>query len=49
LVLFQQPRHDAGVQTIQTNDDDLLDDFNLPVESMTTGISRRGDPMPDFP
>ena len=37
---FEQPRDDAGVQTIQTDDDDLLDDSNLPVESFDDGISR---------
>ena len=34
LACFEQPRNDAGVQTIQTEDDDLLDDTN-PVERMT--------------
>jgi hypothetical protein len=34
LARFEQPRYDAGVQTVQTDDNDLLDDANLPVVSM---------------
>ena len=35
LARFEQPRDNVRVQTIQTQDDDLLDDPNLPVVSMT--------------
>ena len=35
LARFEQPRDNVRVQTIQTQDDDLLDDANLPVVSMT--------------
>ena len=29
LARFEQPRDDSGVQTVQTDDDDLLDGLNL--------------------
>jgi hypothetical protein len=35
LICFKQPRDDGRVQTIQTQNDDLLDDTN-PVERMTS-------------
>jgi hypothetical protein len=34
LARFEQPRDDARVQTVQTKDNDLLEDANLPVVSM---------------
>ena len=35
LARFEQPRDNVRAQTVQTQDDDLLDDPNLPVVSMT--------------
>ena len=49
LARFEQPRDDGRVQTIQTEDDDLLDDANLPVVSMTgiTGAERAPIQIPN--
>ena len=47
LARFEQPRDDAGVQTVQTDDDDLLDDANLPVVSMIAESRSRARSVPD--
>ena len=44
LACLEQPRNDAGVQTIQTNDDDLLDGSILTLELSAKSPLKRADP-----
>ena len=47
LARLEQPRDDPGLQPIQADDDDLLDDSNLPVLSMNTQSVRERQLAPD--